>query len=55
MIELNDSRVSNRQLQTRVDELREEISLQASFASNGSLLRALSCELLSVNLLVAAG
>nr|CAB3225453.1 bicaudal D-related protein 1 [Phallusia mammillata] len=35
-VELNDAHVSNRQLQIRVDELREEISLQMSFNSHGN-------------------
>lgn len=37
-VELNDAHLSNRQLQVRVDELREEMSLQMSFASNGKLV-----------------
>ena len=34
-LELNDSHLTNRQLQVRVDELREEITLHSSYASHG--------------------
>ncbi|XP_076806565.1 BICD family-like cargo adapter 1 isoform X4 [Clavelina lepadiformis] len=36
MVELNDAHVLNTQLQVRVDEMREELSLQMSFASTGN-------------------